>query len=188
MTIPSDPNQPGDGSNGGYQTGGLPGYPEAAAANEAQGTNTPFVPPSQLVGAFWAYIVAAVVGVVGGLLVLTQKQQILDALRESNSQQNSNLSESQLQSLANASIGVAVVIALVIAALYVFFAFKLKAGRNWARILLTIIAVLALLSLITGRGGSILSFIGEVAAVVGAVLSYLPQSSAYISAVKRSGR
>jgi hypothetical protein len=188
MTTPSDPNQPGDGSYGGYQSGGLPGYPENAAANEAASVNQTLTPPQQLVGAFWAYVAAALVGVVGGLLVLGQKQQIIDALRTSNAQQNSQLSDSQLQTLASASITVALVIALVIAALYVFFAFKLKAGRNWARIVLTIIAVLALLSLLLGRGGSILSFVGEVAAVIGAVLSYMPQSSAYISAVKNSGR
>jgi hypothetical protein len=181
MSTPSDPNQPGDG----YQSG-LPGYPAAAAANEAQSANTSFTPPSQLVASFWCYVVAALVGVVGGLLVLTEKPQILDALRTSNVQQGSKLTETDLQNLANASIAIAVVIALVIAALYVFFAFKLKAGRNWARIVLTIIAVLALLSLLLGRGGSILSFVGEVAAVIGAVLSYMTQSSAYIAAVKRS--
>ncbi len=48
----------------------------------------------------------------------------------------------------------AIVLSLMFAGLYVLFAFKLRVGRNWARIVLTIVAALALLSLLLGGAGS----------------------------------
>ena len=77
------------------------------------------------------------------------------------------------------------VVFTIIAALYALFAFKLRAGRNWARIVLTIIAVLDLLGLIS-RNGNPIGYVGALAAIVGCVLSYLPNSGAYFAAVKAS--
>ena len=174
MTTPSDPNRSGNENQS-----GLPYFPAAPATNDLPGA--PVRPPTQITAAFWCYVVGAVVSLIGGVLVTGQKQTILNALRDT----NSTLTNEQLDQLARVSIITAVVIAVIVAALYLLFAFKLRAGRNWARIVLTIIAVLALISLVVGRGGNPLSYVGDLAAIVGAVLSWLPQSSQYIAAVKR---
>lgn len=181
MTTPSDPTQPGDGSPGyppAYPAG-APGYPTAPPLGEIPPAPAP---PNEIVGAFWAFVLAAVIGIVGGLLVLGTKQTIVDAVRAANT---SNLTETQIQAAANIAVITAVVISVIIGALYVLFAFKLKAGRNWARIVLTIVAVLSLISLLAG-GHTLIGYVGVLAAAIGAVLSYLPNSSAYITAVKRS--
>lgn len=179
MTTPSDPNQP----EYGYGQQGLPNFPAAPPPTEAPEQR--FTPPTQITAAFWCYVVAAVVGVIGGLLVIGQRQQLLDATRAAPA--NHGLTDTQLQAVVNFAVGFAVVVSLVIAALYLLFAFKLRAGRNWARIVLTVIAVFALLSLLLGGAGtSVLRLVGDLAAVAGAVLSYLPNSNAYIAAVKRS--
>lgn len=182
MTTPSDPNQPGEyGSYG--EPSSLPRFPEAPPSSE--GLTPAVTPPTEIMAAFWCYIVAAVVTVVGGLLVLGSRQQIMDAVR--NAGTGSNLTSQQLDDAANFAIGFAVVLSLVFAGLYVLFAFKLRAGRNWARIVLTVIAALELLSLLTSNGGgSALRYIGDLAAIVGAVLSYLPNSNAFFAAVKRN--
>lgn len=135
---------------------------------------------------FWGWVVAAVLLVVGALLDLGRRRQVLDALRDANLTVNGpRLSEAQLQQIANVTIGVSVGITVIIGLLYVLFAVKAAAGRNWARIVLTIIAVLALLGLVSRGNADVISYAGEVVAVVSAVLLYLPNSSAYIAAVKR---
>jgi hypothetical protein len=184
MTTPSDPNQPGEYSPYGDQQSGLPRFPSAPPPMEGE-TRT-ITPPTEITVAFWCYIVAAVVTVVGGLMVLGARQQIMDAVRSAGN--GGNLTPQQLDAAANLAIGLAVVLSLVFAGLYVLFAFKLRAGRNWARIVLTIVAVLELLSLVTSNGGgSALRYIGDLAAIIGAVLSYLPNSNAYFATVKRNG-
>jgi hypothetical protein len=145
-------------------------------------------PPSTIVAAFWGYVIAAIAGLLGGVIVLGSKQAIVDALREANAQNGGKLTEAQIEQFANVGIVAALVIAVIIALLYVLFAFKFKAGRNWARILLTVIAAFALFSLLIGPGGNPVGFIGELAAVIAAVLSYLPASNAYFAAVKAGRR
>jgi hypothetical protein len=142
-------------------------------------------PPKEIVGAFWAYLVAAITWLIGGLLVIGNKQSIVDALRAAN-KQGGALTESQIDTAANVGVIFVVVVAVVISALYALFAFKLKAGRNWARVVLTVLAVLALISLLLGTGGNIISYIGQFAAIVAAVLSFMPSSSAYIAQTKAS--
>jgi hypothetical protein len=133
--------------------------------------------------ASWGFLIAAVIGLVGGLLVLGNRQEVINELRAAE-KPGTAVSNADITTLANVSIGIAIVIAVVIAGLYALFSFKLKAGRNWARILLTIVAALALLSLVQDHGGSWLSYVGEAAAVIAAVLSYFPDSNEYIAAVK----
>jgi len=76
------------------------------------------------------------------------------------------------------------VLAVIFAGLYVLFAFKLRAGRNWARIVLTVIAALDLLTLVSGSAGTVVGYIGALAAVIGCVMSYMANSNGYIRAVK----
>jgi hypothetical protein len=159
------------------------GYPAPPPIDQPQ--QSAVAPPKEVLGAFWGYVVAAVVTLVSGLLILGQKQELIDSVRAANNQGGS-LTDDQITQFANILVVAAAVIAVIFAALYLLFAFKLKAGRNWARIVLTIIAVLALLSLLFGGVGSVLGYIGELAAVIAAVLSYLPVSNAYFTAAKAS--
>jgi hypothetical protein len=142
-------------------------------------------PPNEVLGAFWGYVVAAVVTLVTGVLILGQKQQIADSMRAAN-KQGGSLTDAQIDQVATIGVTAAVVVAVIFAGLYLLFAFKLKNGRNWARVVLTIIAVIALLSLLLGGVGSVIGYIGELAAVIAAVLSYLPASNAYFAASKAS--
>jgi len=43
-------------------------------------TATP-TPPNEIIAAFWAFLLSAALVVVGGLMVLGQKQAIIDSLR-----------------------------------------------------------------------------------------------------------
>lgn len=178
MTTPTDPDDPG--------YAGLPQYSGGSPSMEPQPQQV--TPPREIAIAFWCYIAGALILVVGGLMALSERQQFLAALRETNANQpaGSKLTESQLDQLANFTLTFTIVLVVVIAALYILFAFKLKQGRNWARIVLTIIAAIALLLVISfGAQESLLGLVGDLAAIVGAVLSYLPNSSQFIATMRQ---
>lgn len=131
-------------------------------------------------GAFWAFLAATVISIVSGLLVLGQRDALADAVRRS----NTKLTAQQIDQAATVALVAAVVIAVLIALLYLFFAVKLRAGRNWARIVLTVLTALQVISLLAGSGGSWIGYLSCLAAVIGVVLSFLPESSAYFAAAK----
>ncbi|WP_326836162.1 hypothetical protein VSH64_14770 [Amycolatopsis rhabdoformis] len=141
--------------------------------------------PTTIQVAFWAFIASAAIGIVGGLLKLGRRDEFIDTVRTS----NSNLSQDQLNLAANIAIGVAVVIAVVIALLYLLFVFKLRAGRNWARIVLTVLTALQVISLVSGNNGSDwVNYVSAVAAVIGVVFSFVGDSNAYIAAGRQVRR
>jgi ABC-type Fe3+ transport system permease subunit len=183
----SDPlRQPDDGQQPDptQQPQAMPAYPSAPPIRD-QESAAPLPPPTEITLAFWGWLVAAVIVLVGGLVVLGQKQQIIDALNkvDTTSQLRSVNVESQAQTAMIAAIAAAVIICV----LYVFFAFKLRAGRNWARIVLTVVAALNLIDLLTNSDtASALSYVGGLIAVAAAVLSYLPKSNGYIRESKRA--
>lgn len=157
-----------------------PNYPESGATG--QPTAAP-ARPSTVEGAFWAFIASTVIGLVGGLLIFGNHDSIADALRNSNRQSGRGLTDTQIDQAVNIAMVTAVVIAVIIAALYLLFAFKLRAGRNWARIVLTVLTALQLISLLVGQN-TIVGFVAVVAAIVGVVLSFMTPSNAYFSAGK----
>ncbi|WP_410641121.1 hypothetical protein [Amycolatopsis sp. lyj-346] len=157
-----------------------PHYPQSSASTG----QAPAPPrPGTVEGAFWAFIAAPVIGLIGSLLIFGNRDKIASAMRDTDRQRGGNLTEAQLDQAVNVTMITAVVIAVIIAGLYLLFAFKLRAGRNWARIVLTVLAALQLLSVLTGQS-TIGSYVAVLAAVVGVVLSYTGPSNAYFAAAK----
>lgn len=158
---------------GGY--GAMPPAPDAGSAPQ---------PPTEVRLSFWGFALSAVIVVVAALLLLGQRDQMTSAATDSVRQNGQRITDAQLHTIVNATLIAAIVIAVIIAGLYVLFAYKARAGRNWARVVLTIIAVLALIELAVGSS-SILGIIGRVLAVASAVALYLPNSNGYFTAAKR---
>ena len=87
--------------------------------------------------------------------------------------------------------------------MYLLFAFKMYAGRNWARIVLTVFGAFGAAQRVhpddgrspsTGetirrelRGKSIIPWISGLLALAGIVLMYLPQSNEYFKRRRRTG-
>jgi hypothetical protein len=137
-------------------------------------------PPGTINASFWLYIAGTVVGIIGTIFVASDKQRIIDSIQKSNHQ----LSGSQLNTAANVALVLAVVFAVVWTVLYLLFAVKLRAGRNWARIVLTILFVLNVLSLVANQGTQGVEYIGTVLLAAATVLAYLPASNAYFASCK----
>jgi hypothetical protein len=90
-----------------------------------------------------------------------------------------------------------VVVFGIFAALYLFFAFMMYGGRNWARIVLTVLGALSVLTAVTPTTGSVtvngstytatnygINWVSGLLAVAAIVLMYLPQSNIYFRAAK----
>jgi hypothetical protein len=172
MTTPQDPY-------------GQPNVPPAAPPlNESELRGAQDLPaPSPVQASFWLWIVTAVLGLIGTVIGFTQRDAALAAVRAANTQ---HLDDATLQAAVTAGLAFAAVIAVVFAALYVLFAFKTRAGRNWARITLTVLTALRVLLLIPSH--DLLSVLAAVVAVVAVVLLYLPASAAFFTASRRVAR
>ena len=174
MTTPQDPYGQGQ-----------PNMPPAAPPldeSELRGAqNLPAPPPVQV--SFWLWVGSAVVSVIGALLGFTQSGAALDAARSNNT---AHLTDAQLQTAVTFGLVLAAVFLIVFAGLYLLFAFKARAGRNWARIVLTVLTVVGVLFL--ALSFSLVSGLTTLVAVVATVLLFLPASNQFYAASKRVAR
>jgi hypothetical protein len=75
---------------------------------------------------------------------------------------------------------------VIVGLLMLFFAWKMRSGRNWARIVLTVLAVLGLLFQASSVGLSEpLALIGVLITIVGLVFMYMPAANAYFAEVRK---
>jgi cation transport ATPase len=138
-------------------------------------------PPVPVQVAFWIWVASAVLSVVSAVLTPRQKGDIINALNNSKPQ---GLPPSQYQQYANTLITVSVVTLVLFAALYLFFAYKVRAGRNWARMTLTVLMVIGV-AYDAYTGTLLSSGIGLLISAVAVILVYFPSASAYFAANKR---
>ncbi len=173
--------------------GGYSQYPNAPypGAVSPQAGVKPATPGSVWI-AWLIYLLAAVAAVVGIVLVVTSNvwnQAINDAAA-----QNSNVN---VQSLINSAKVITVAIGVIFAALFLFFDFMMRAGRNWSRIVLTVLSALSILSAFGASASSRVTVNGHVysassstgigwaqgaLSVLAIILMYLPASNAYFRA------
>ncbi|OIH95518.1 hypothetical protein [Curtobacterium sp. MCBA15_001] len=69
------------------------------------------------------------------------------------------------------------VVAIIIALVQLFIVFKMRDGRNWARIVLLVLAILQVVFGIASF--SIFGTIGLIAVIIATVLMFLPSSNGY---------
>ncbi|MBM9466283.1 DUF4064 domain-containing protein [Nakamurella leprariae] len=188
------PPPPGDtsGTWGAPTAGGdpayqAPGYPMSPPPGYPGGDSMTAVapkPPGTVTGAFVLYLISAIAIIVTGLLVFTGPVE--RRLREELEVTDTSNTTMSLDQLVQVTQWVAFVISLIIGAVWLLFIFKMRAGRNWARIVITVFAVLGLLSLFSGyRSGQAWDFIGPVLSVLALVLMWLPASNEYFQAAGR---
>jgi len=156
-----------------------PSHPASTETSTAVGRER----PGTINGAFWAFLASAVIGLLSAVLAIANKDALIEAARETNRQGGAQLSEAQLDQAATLVIIVGLVISAAFALLYLLFAVKLRAGRNWARIVLTVLTALQLISIIFSTN-TLVGYLSVLAAVVGVVLSFTTPSNEYIAATK----
>lgn len=138
-----------------------------------------------ITAAFFGYLVSTVSALAGVIVVLNSKQALLSTLRTAQTRQGQHQqTEAQLEHAASLAQVSAAVVLVVIAVIYLLLAFRLRAGRNWARVVLSIIALCQVASLVAVHGSAV-NYVSTGIAVIAMVLSYLPASNAYVRQVKR---
>jgi hypothetical protein len=163
---------------------GQQGAPYGQAAPQyGQDTNWPSQQPGpsgvpQLVNvSFWMILVA-------GLLTLVSIPVTIATLNSAEGQsmiqdaldaQDTSGSEISVSSIVGVAVTFVVIISLIMAGLYALVAFKIRKGKNWARILGTVLAAISLLGLAQVGLGTITILLG----VAAMVLLYLPATAPY---------
>ena len=183
--------QPGYPQQGGY---GMPAYP-GGPIGAYQGDPGPApARPGTVVGAFWLWIAAAAAAVVSGVLVFTSDVWA-QALAVAGGR--ATISGVSVVTLISTVKTIAIVFMVIFVALYVLFAVKMLAGRNWARVVLTVLAALTIVGSFSAQAsvtidGTVYSAGSSQAlrwvqlglALVALILMWLAPSNAYFSAVK----
>lgn len=123
------------------QPGSLQAYPDSADPLLAAVPKPPL--PATVRNAYYLMLVGAVVSL-GSLAGLGSKSSMRTAVIK----YSPNLTPDQVNTAVNFGYVVAVIVALLGAGLWVWMAFKNKAGRNWARITGTVFFGIDTLSLI----------------------------------------
>lgn len=97
---------------------------------------------------------------------------------------------------------IAISVALILVALYIFFALKMYFGRNWSRIVLTVLGAITVLSALsassstvtvndttyTSEGSTLMGYVQAGIAAVAIILMYLPASNVYFRLKKQRAR
>jgi hypothetical protein len=186
VTTPNQDPSPADEPDRGIAfPGAMPPPPTGGLADRPA---EPVV-PREVRYSFILWIVTAVISLINGAQVVGQRDALRSAILAGEATQPGapKLTPDQLETAVTGSIVVAIGLAVVIAGLYVLFAVKMRAGRNWARIVLTVLAALGVVVGVLGQR-SVYSVLGLVCEVGGAVLMYLAPATAYFGAQRIASR
>jgi predicted ferric reductase len=151
----------------------------ASAAPTASATASA---PGSVVWSYRLYLIGAVLGLIGTVLSLVLLPAAIDAAVQSanRSLQGRDTQGVDVEALARgAAIGAVVlgaVLSVIFSVLIIVFARKMLQGRNWARIVLLVFAVLQVFGVLSTYGLGALHFL---VVAVAAVLSFLPVSNAW---------
>lgn len=164
---------------------GMPSYPNGPEPMAWEGGQARSAPPAEVLTSVKLWFASILVGLLGGVLVfaLTDQSAQVQTMRDADT---SGLTDAQLQTAVTIGLVSILVITLIVLALQIFFVLKMKAGRNWARIVLTVLAGVSVLSslaaLAQGFGiGTAVNLI-SLALLIGAVVfMFRPASNAYFS-------
>jgi len=157
---------PGQGGYPGQQPpgypagqGGYPGYPGGPAGYPGSGGAPVSEPvrPVTVTAAFWCWIAVIAAWAVSLIILLTSSawDQALAAATNTANRSSTSTVVVDAQSVINFVRVFSVVVFVIAAGLYLLFAFKMQAGRNWARITLTVLGILGVLGSITPSSRSV---------------------------------
>ncbi len=121
-------------------TGPGRGEPDAFGASGEQAPPQPAV-PRVLRLAWWVWIAATAVGFVRSVIQLTDRRMLLSRISEA----APDLSQSELDAAVNSGILLTLLLSLAVAAVYVLVANRMLRGRNWARVVTSLMAAFGVL-------------------------------------------
>lgn len=142
-------------------------------------------PPLEVHAAFALAILAAVIVVVGQLVILAFKQQLVDSMMKQPQKPGHPLTLEQAQSTANFFVWSLLIGALCFGSLLVLFAWKAREGTRSARSIATLLAVLGIVFEL-GVVRSFVALFASLALVSMLILLYLPKVRGYFPKVGKN--
>ncbi|MET3810155.1 hypothetical protein [Arthrobacter sp. UYEF3] len=166
---------PGYGQNAPQYGQQAPGYGQSPYAQSPYGQQqTPGAVPRLVNIAFWLIVASGAIWVLSLLLSIGALDT--PALRDMFQQQMAASGAAvNFNDVKPFLTGTIVVFAVISVALYALVALNVRKGRNWARILGTVFAVLSIFSLLPLSIGTL----AVLAGIAGIVMLYLPATSPY---------
>ncbi|HEY3751253.1 MAG TPA: hypothetical protein VGL80_18840 [Pseudonocardiaceae bacterium] len=135
-------------------------------------------PPGPVLISFWILIASAALRAVIAVITLADWQGFVNA--QLRNPLPANTTVVQAREAIHTFLTVNVTLDLLFAVLYVFCAYKIKVGRNWARIALTVVVVLFALFNILG-GTDIVTVISILVELVAVALLYTPTAKPFFA-------
>jgi hypothetical protein len=134
---PTYPTHPAAGAEGGGAAGGMPTYPQGGqpAAPEVP-------PPPSIKTAVMLMRVGAGLSLLGVLVGLLTLGSLKDNIRQTLIDNNTNYTESDLDTAYNIAVGSVIVLGLLGAGIWLWMAYANGKGQKWARIVATVLGVL----------------------------------------------
>ncbi|MDQ2723818.1 MAG: hypothetical protein M3Y19_11010 [Actinomycetota bacterium] len=147
----------------------------------------PSVAPADVDKAFKLWLVSIGIGVLGIIasIAFADRQALIDQAMKN----SAALTRDEASTGVTIGLVVGAVVALIIIGLELFFAFKMRAGRNWARIVLTVVGILGVLFGLFGLTNgltiaTVLNLISIIVVIAAIVFMFRPASGAYFSRPK----
>ena len=112
---------------------GLPQYPPSYGYPEYGPQGKP-PRPKQVMWAYYCMLAGAALSLLGGVLGVAEENTVRSAFQTA----LPDLTASQVNTLTTVLVGVGLGFGVIEAGLWIWMAFKTKAGRNWARVLSTV--------------------------------------------------
>lgn len=156
-----------------------PSYP--ASSSPAPAASGPVTPPQQVNIAFWLYIAGAALSLIALVVSLATVGSLKDDLQRQLATQGQQISGSALDSIVAVSVTGAVIFGILYIVAYVLFAYFMRRGANWARIVLLVVTVLSLFGILGGFG---LGAARVVVGVIATILIFLKPANDYFREVK----
>jgi len=148
--------------------------------------------------AFALWLASVAVSLVGQLIAYPAASgMVREAVQRGAESSGSPIAPAELETITRIGLALGVVFIVLLAAVWVLVGFKMRAGRNWARILITVVTVLGVISMLTAANGfsslaAIVSLVQNLLAIAVVVYMYLymyrSESSAYFSKSKSGPR
>jgi hypothetical protein len=141
--------------------------------------------PSSVNAAFWLYIAGAAVGlasvVVGAVLGIRRIQS--GEIPGRVIPPGTDVSPSVITTALAVGVALGIAVGILSVAAYVVFALLMRRGANWARIVLTVLSGIAVVSGLIGLlSFNLLNLLVSLLVIGAAVLLYLPASNAFFAA------
>jgi heme/copper-type cytochrome/quinol oxidase subunit 2 len=122
--------------------------------------------------AFWAWVVAAAIGLLDAVLLWSVKNSLVDQAIKNN--KDPAITADQIKDGANNLVMFMLITSVVFAALYVYFAYRARAGVKSARTTLVVVGIVHLLLCLL-IPVSLYVLVAVLLSIVGGALLYVPR-------------